>query len=165
MGRRRKKPKYQISTRSAIILSGSIVAVVFAIILFVVIRSSFPSRNRGWDDPRGFRDIRPAPLARTTDEAWKMLKGNWGRTDRVGNAVTTIEYEFTEDRRVVFRSSLSGGVLPQPQKNQIVNRIVGLELDDGDILLSIEGGQGEMTLWFESPTVLVVEGEEFQRRD
>ncbi len=162
MGRRRKKPKYQISTRSAIILSGSIVAVVFAIILFVVIRSSFPSRHRGWDD---FRDARPAPLARTTDEAWKLLKGKWGRTERLGNAVTSIEYEFTEDRRMIFRSSLAGGVLPKPQTNEIVRKVVALELDEGEILLTVDGGEGEMLLWFDTPKILFVDGEELRRRE
>ncbi len=165
MGRRRKKPKYQISTRSAIILSGSIVAVVFVILLFIVIRSSFPSRNRVWDDPRGFRDIRPAPLVRSTDEAWKMLKGKWGRTDRIGNDVATIEYEFTDDRRVIFRSSLAGGVLQQPQTSEITRKVVALELDEGDILMSLDGGHGEMLLWFESPTELIVDGEDFRRRE
>jgi hypothetical protein len=160
MGRRRKKPKYQISTRSAIILSGSIVAVVFGILLFIVIRSSFPTRNRDWN---AFRDARTAPLARTPDEAWKMLRGKWGRTDHVGNVVSKLEYEFTDDRRVIFRSSLSGGVLPKPQTNEIVNKVLAVELDEDDILLTIEGGEGEMMLWFDSPIVLVVEGEEFRR--
>lgn len=158
MGRRRKKQ--QISTQTAIILAGSAVAVVSVIGIIIMIRSSFPARHRGWDD---FRDVRPVALARTPDEAWKLLKGKWGRTNRAGNAVTKIEYEFTDDRRVIFRSSLTGGVLPKPQTNEIVNRVVAVELDDDDILLTIEGGQGEMWLWFESPTVLVVEGEDFRR--
>lgn len=157
MGRPRKKPKKPpISTRTAIVLAGS--AVAFAVLLGMI----WMLRGPGF--PRG-RDFRPPPVVRTADEAWKLLQGKWGQTIRAGNGVSKVEYEFTADRRMIFRSSLSGGVLPQPQTNEIVSKIVAIDLDDDDILLTVEGGQGEMLLWFDSPTVLVVEGEEFRRKD
>lgn len=162
MGRKRKKPGIKVSTQTAVLLAGSAVCVVLLIGVVILVRSSIQFRNR---DFQALRDARPAPLARTPEEAWKLLRGKWGRTERSGNSISKVEYEFTDDRRVIFRSKITGGVLPMPQTSQVVNKVIGVELDKDNVLLKVEGGPGEMLLLFESPTVLVMEGEDFRRLD
>jgi hypothetical protein len=161
MGRRRKKKEVPLKT--ALLLSGGAVVVVVIILVVIMARSG----GGGWG-PAGWPRRHHQPMAvKSADDAWKRLEGKWSVTEKFGRDVSKVEYEFTADRRLIFRSSLSGGRLQGPMNHTSTQKIVGIEVENNEILLTLtdENGQddGIMTVWFESEKVLSVEGEEFKR--
>lgn len=161
MGRRNKKKEIPLQT--ALLLSGGAVFVAVLVLVVIMARSG----GGRWGPAGGPRRHHQPMAVKSADDAWKRLEGKWSYTEKFGRDVSKAQYEFTADRRLIFRSSVSGGVLPGPMNHAFTQKIVGIEIEDNEILLSLtdENGQdaGVMTVWFESPTVLSVEGEEFKR--
>ena len=131
MGRRRKKPP--ISTRTAVILAGSAVAVVFLIGLAIVVRSSRPLAR-----------YLPPPPPQNADEAWRSLLGTWSHTVKSPNSKAVSTYRFTADRKFIRSSSVSGGALPMPVTSKTVMPVLGVKVFDDEIHLTLGPGTNEL---------------------
>ncbi len=143
MGRRRKKQ--QISTRMAVILAGSAVAVLLLIGFIIVVRSGMPMARR-----------LPPPPPRNADEAWQSLVGTWTHTVKSPNSKAVSTYRFTADRKFVRSSSVSGGVLPMPMTNETTMPVLGVEVFDDEIHLTLGPGTNQLGIATPAQTIAFV---------
>jgi hypothetical protein len=87
---------------------------------------------------------------RSADEAWQLLVGTWSYIVATGNSRSVSSVGFTPDRKMIRKSSLTGGVMPVPITNERTSVVSGVAVKDGAILLTMGrnalGFDGVMTI-------------------
>ena len=110
------------------------------------------------------------PPPQTSEEAWQRLVGTWSFTVASGNSRSVTRYRFTSDRKMIFSSSLTGGLLPGPLTSEIPSDVTAVALQGDEILLTIGDShrgrpQSAMTLRFAADNQIVVEDQVFTREE
>jgi hypothetical protein len=97
----------------------------------------------------------------TPDEAWQRLVGTWVYRLAGGNSVSVSRYRFTPDRRIIFSTELTGGIMPGQMTNELTIDVTAVAVEEESIYLTVGrdpfGGDAVMTVRFKAVGRLVVE--------